>query len=98
MGCVAPGWGGAYWLCDGQTGLTFNNFTLYPHCTYAFFLFISQQTATSDPYNKLIGFYNRDGFYCAVRTGALNKAVCASSFKGSGMLCCLTRHCTITRF
>ena len=31
----------------------------------------------------MIGFYNRDEkFYCAVWTGSLNKAVCASSLKG----------------
>jgi len=33
--------------------------------------------------HKLIGFYNRDEIvYSAVRTGSLNKAVCASSVKG----------------
>jgi len=33
--------------------------------------------------HKLIGFYNRDeSAYSAVRTGSLNKAVCASSVKG----------------
>jgi hypothetical protein len=33
--------------------------------------------------HKLIGFYNRDeSVYSAVRTGSLNKAICASSVKG----------------
>jgi hypothetical protein len=31
--------------------------------------------------HKLIGFYNRDGVYSAVRSGSLNKAVYASSLK-----------------
>ena len=32
---------------------------------------------------KLIGFYNRDeNVYCAVRTGSLNTALCASSLNG----------------
>ena len=34
-------------------------------------------------HHKLIGFYNRDeSVYCEVRTGSLNKAVCASYLKG----------------
>jgi hypothetical protein len=33
--------------------------------------------------HKLVGFYNRyENVYCAVRTGSLKEAVCASSSKG----------------
>jgi predicted GNAT family N-acyltransferase len=36
---------------------------------------------------KLIGFYNRDeSVYSALRTGSLNKAVCASALKGKGTI------------
>ena len=54
----------ACWLRDSPAGLTFNNFTLCPHCIY------QEQPAISVPYNKLIGFYNREK-----KCGSLNKAV-----------------------
>jgi hypothetical protein len=38
--------------------------------------------------HKLIGFYNQDrSVYSAVRTGSLNKVVCASALKGSAAFC-----------
>jgi len=62
------------------------------------FVFISEQTATCAPYNKLIGFYNGDEKFLQRGTEwVLNKAVSASSIKVSDMLFCLTRLCTITR-
>ena len=39
--------------------------------------------------HKLVGFYKRDkSVYCAVRTGYLNNAVCASSLKVASQGCC----------
>ena len=48
------------------------------------FLFIWEQTATCATYIiKWFGFITEmKSVYCAVRTGSLNKAVCASSLKG----------------
>ena len=54
-------------------------YVLPTHCIYVFCIYLR---TNSDLYNlqrKLIGFYNWDeNVYCAVRTGSLNKAVCAS--------------------
>ena len=48
------------------------------------FVFISEQTATCAAYsiNWLVFITEMKSVYCAVRTGSLNKAVCASVFKG----------------
>jgi len=48
------------------------------------FVFISEQTAFSAPYhtNWLVFITEMKSVYSAVRTGSLNKAVCASSLKG----------------
>jgi hypothetical protein len=48
------------------------------------FVFISQQTATFAPHsiNWLLFITEINSVYCAVRTGNLNKVVCASSLKG----------------
>ena len=53
-----------------------------PHFTC--FVSISEQTATSAPYNIncLVFITEMKSVYCAVRTGSLDKAVCASSLKG----------------
>jgi penicillin-binding protein-related factor A (putative recombinase) len=61
----------------------FNNYTLYPYCIYVF-LFFWEQTATCAIYiKKLIVFITEmKSVYSAVRTGRLNKAACAPSFKG----------------
>ena len=51
------------------------------------FVFISEQTATCATYsvNGLVFIPEMKSVYSAVRTGALNKAVCASSVK-SGLI------------
>ena len=60
--------------------LTFNNCTLCPHCIYVFCVYPRTNIDSCHLQNKLIGFYNRnENVYCAVRTGSLNKEVCASS-------------------
>ena len=48
------------------------------------FVFIWEQTATCATYsiNWLVFITEMKSVYCAVRTGNLNKAVCASSLKG----------------
>ena len=48
------------------------------------FVFIWEQTATCATYgiNWLVFITEMKSVYCAVRTGSLNKAVCASSVKG----------------
>ena len=48
------------------------------------FVFISEQTATCATYsiNQLVFLTQMKSVYSAVRTGSLNKAVCASSVKG----------------
>jgi len=47
-------------------------------------VFISEQTATCATYsiNRLVFIIEVKSVYCAVRTGSLNKAFCASSLKG----------------
>jgi hypothetical protein len=54
-----------------------NNCTFCPHCVY-------EQTATCAAYiKKLIGFITeKKNVNSAVRTGLLNEAIDASSFKG----------------
>jgi hypothetical protein len=72
----------AYRLRDAPTGLTFNNCTLCPRCSYVFCIYLRTNSDFCPIQNKLIGFYNREEtFYSAIRTGSLNKAVCASSLK-----------------
>jgi hypothetical protein len=48
------------------------------------FVFISEQTATSAPYNinSLVFITGLKSVYSAVRTGSVNKEVYASSLKG----------------
>jgi len=48
------------------------------------FVFISEETATCATYsiNLLVFITEMKSVYSAVRTGALNKAACASSSKG----------------
>ena len=57
--------------------------TFCPQSIYVF-VFISEQTATCATYsiNWLVFTTEMKSFYSAVRTGSLNKAVCASSLKG----------------
>jgi len=65
------------------TSLTFNNYTFCPHCIYVFCIYL-KQTATCATYiiNWLVFITEKKSFYCAVRTGYLNKVACASSLKG----------------
>ena len=64
----------------------FNIQQLYvlPHTVFMCFVFIWEQTATCASYtiNRLVFITEMKSVYCAVRTGSLNKAVCASSLKG----------------
>ena len=55
------------------------------HTVFICFVFIWEQTATCDTYsiNWLDFITEMKSVYSAVRTGSLNKAVCASSLKGS---------------
>jgi len=64
----------------------FNIQQLYalPTLHFCFFVFIWEQTATCATYsiNWLVFIAEMKSVYSAVRTGALNRAVCASSLKG----------------
>ena len=44
-----------------ETGLTFNNCTLCPHCIYVFCIYLRTNNDLCHLEHKLIGFYNRDG-------------------------------------
>ena len=50
----------AYWLRDAQTGLTFNNCTLCPHCIYVFCIYLRTNSDLCHSQHKLFGFYNPD--------------------------------------
>ena len=56
----------------------------YSGLRFVFKGFIWEQTATCATYsiNRLVFITEMKSVYCAVRTGSLNKAVCASSLKG----------------
>ena len=63
--------------------VSLNSCTFCPHCIYVFCIYLRTNSDLCHLLYKLIGFYNRDErVYCAVRTGSLNKAVCASYLKG----------------
>jgi len=66
----------------------FNIQQLYalPHTAVMCFIFIWEQTATCATYsiNWLVFISQMKSVYSAVRTGSLNKAVCASSVKPTG--------------
>jgi hypothetical protein len=68
------------------TTLTFNNSTLCLQCIYVFCIYL--KTATCVPYSiKLIAFITEmKSVYSAVRTGSLNKAVCAWSLNFQSLL------------
>jgi len=78
----------AYWLRDAPASLTFKNLTLCPHCIYVFCVYLRTNSDLCQLQHKLIGFITEmKSVYCAVRTGYLNKAVCASSFRTNSDLC-----------
>ena len=66
------------------TSLTFTTTVRSAHTVFICFVFIWEQTATCATYsiNWLVFITDMKSVYCAVRTGYLNKAVCASSLKG----------------
>ena len=71
--------------CAVWTGhLTFSNSTFCPHSVFMCFVWIWEQTATCATYsiNWLVFIIEMKSVYSAVRTGALNKAVCALYLKG----------------
>ena len=72
----------ADWLC-APTGWTLQNWHSAP-TLFICFVFISEQRATCAPYNIswLVFITEKKSVYSAVRTGSLNKAVCASALKG----------------
>jgi hypothetical protein len=62
--------------------LTFNNCTFCPHCIYVFCIYL--RTNSNLCHFNWLGFITElKSVYSAVRTGPLNKAVCASCLKGS---------------
>ena len=71
----------------------FNIQQLYalPHTVFMCFVFIWEQTATCATYsiNWLVFITEMKNVYRAVRTGSLNKAVCALSLKSTG---CVMHH------
>ena len=69
-----------YWLRDAPTGLTINNCTLCPHCIYVFRIYL-RTNRDFCPIQRtwLVFIIEKKSAYCAVRTGSLNKEVCASS-------------------
>ena len=73
----------ACWLRDATTSLTFNNCTLCPHCIYVFCIYLRTNSDLCHLQHKQECFITEiKSVYSAVRTGSLNKAVCASSLKG----------------
>jgi hypothetical protein len=61
----------------------FNNCTRCPHCIYVFCIYLKINSDLSHLYKKLIGFVTEmKSVYNVVRTGSLNEALCALSFKG----------------
>jgi hypothetical protein len=60
-----------------------NNCTLCPHCIYVFCICLRTNSDLCHLQHKLIVFITEmKSVYSAVRTGSLNEAVCAPSFKG----------------
>jgi len=50
----------AYWLRDTPTSLTFNNYTLCPHCIDVFCIYLRTNSDLCHLQHKLIGFYDRE--------------------------------------
>jgi hypothetical protein len=67
-----------YWFRDAPTSWIFNNCTLCPHCVYVFCVCLRTNSDLCHLQHKLFGFITEmKSVYSAVRTGYLNKAVCA---------------------
>jgi hypothetical protein len=62
----------------------FNNCTFCPHCIYVFCICLRTNSDLCHLHKKkLVAFITEmKGVYSAVRTGPLNEAACALSFKG----------------
>ena len=61
------------------------NSTFYPHCIYVLYLSENKQRLVSlNTINWFVFITEMKSVYGAVRTGSLNKAVCASSLKLTG--------------
>ena len=72
----------AYWL-SAPTGLKLSK-RPSAHTLFMCFVFTSEQTATCATYSiiRLAFITEMKGVYFVVRTGSLNRVVCASSLKG----------------
>ena len=72
----------ASWLRD-ETTVQHSTIVRSAHTVFMCFVFICEQTATCATYsiNWLVFITGTKSVYCVVRTGSLNKAVCASSLK-----------------
>ena len=72
-----------YWLRDEPT-VWHSTTVRSAHTVFMCFVFIWEQTATCATYNInwLVFTTDMKSVYCAVRTGSLSKAVCASYLKG----------------
>jgi len=56
-----------------QTGLTFNNFMIFPHCIYVFCIYLGTNSDLCHAINWLVFFITEmKSVYSAVRTGSLN--------------------------
>jgi len=68
----------------GLTNLKISTTVRSAHTVFMCFVFIWEETATCATYymNWLVFMTEMKSVYSAVRTGVLNKAVCASSLKG----------------
>jgi len=76
-----------YWLCD-VTPVYHSTTARSAHTVFMCCAFISEQTATCATYcvNWLVFKTEMKSVYSAVRTGALNTAVCASALEGSNFI------------
>jgi len=59
----------AYWLRDAPTSLTFNNFTICPHCIYVFCMYLRTNSDLCHIIKWLVFITEMKGVYCAVRSG-----------------------------
>ena len=67
---------------------TFNDCKFCRHCIVAFCIYLKTNSDLCHLQHKLIGFITEmKSVYSAVRTGSLNKSVCASSFRTNSDLC-----------
>ena len=73
----------AYSLRNALNKFTQSTIVRSAHTVFMWFVFIWEQTATCATYsiNWLVFITEVKSVYCAVRTGSLNKAVCASYLK-----------------